>query len=123
MDPREAESLFGKVRGFELGKDEGDLLVFLSGGFQYEMKLLYSVLGLSGDYAARQEAFDIVDSWIGGNPDFPLVPLVYPADAASRVRQRFGSAKTQSSSHKSTAILVGSIASAALYSASKALRN
>jgi hypothetical protein len=77
MDPREAESLFGKVRGFELGKDE----------------------------------------------DFPLVPLVYPADAASRVRQRFGSAKTQSSSHKSTAILVGSIASAALYSASKALRN
>lgn len=123
LDRRDAETFFKDIRDLELPEGRSSLLVFLSGGFPYELQLLHNLVGLSGDIETRREASDILESWISGNPDFPLVPLIDPIDNAAPTRVRSNGARVQTSTHRNTAILVGSLASAALYSASRALRN
>jgi len=123
LDPQEASLLFKDIRDFDMTDEESRLLVFLSGGFPYEIQLLYNLLGLSNNIEAQREAFDILDSWSSANPDFPHVAMIYPIDAIAPTKVRSNSARSPASTHKSTAILIGSLASAALYSANKALRN
>ena len=123
LDRKEADRFFRNIRDLELAESDSALLVFLSGGFPYELQLLHRLVGLSGDTEARSDASDILESWITGNPDFPLVPLIEPMDNAASNRIRSNGARTTTSTHRNTAILVGSLASAALYSASRALRN
>ena len=123
LDRKEADRFFKDIRDLELTEAESSLLVFLSGGFPYELQLLHSLVRLSGTTEEQREALDILDSWIGGNPEVPFVPLIDPMDNVSSNRIRSNGTRTPTSTHRNTAILVGSLASAALYSASKVLRN
>ena len=111
-----AENLYREIRDSELSRNESDLLVFLSGGFPYEAKLLHALLG--DDDNLKAEAREILESWVCGNPDFPYVPLIQPTDF--RIRSNPSAKKPQT--HRATAILVGGLASAALISANSILR-
>ncbi len=119
--PLPAEKLFSKIRDTDLSREEDSLLVFITGGFPYEVQLLHAVLG--GDLGKKEEALEILESWTCGNPDFPYVPLISPMEAAAAPRLSSPSGRANSTVQRNTAILVGGIASAALLSANTFLRS
>ena len=51
--------------------------VFLLNSPQYELELIHKALGLN---SSSTEAFSVLEDWIGDNPDYPLINVVYPQE-------------------------------------------
>tara|TARA_Y100000034_G_C6869609_1_gene396786 strand:+ start:953 stop:1516 length:564 start_codon:yes stop_codon:yes gene_type:complete len=91
--------------------------IFLTNSPAFELELVFSALNLKPASYAPSDAMTIIEDWIGENPDFPLVNVVYPEEEMYLVNpsnQNNYVASNSSISDKKSLAILGGVTSAAI---------